>query len=49
MAGVVTDIVRYDVGSVRGYLLHCERSSGKYLHQALLDTGQTLGAVPATR
>jgi heterotetrameric sarcosine oxidase gamma subunit len=39
VASVVTDIVRDDVQSQRSYLLHCERSSGQYLFDVLLDTG----------
>ena len=43
VAGVVTDVVRDDVGGVRSYLLHCERSSGQYLFDALLDAGSRSG------
>ena len=39
VAGVVTDLVRDDVDGLPGYLLHCERSSGRYLLDALLDAG----------
>ncbi|GAA4734863.1 sarcosine oxidase subunit gamma family protein [Actinomycetospora chibensis] len=39
VAAVVTDVVRDDVSGVRSYLLHCERSSGQYLWDALLDAG----------
>lgn len=44
VAKLVTDLVRDDVAgedgaSVRSYLLHCERSSGQYLFDALLDAG----------
>jgi hypothetical protein len=35
----VTDIVRDDQGAVPSYLLHCERSSGQYLAEVLLDAG----------
>jgi sarcosine oxidase subunit alpha len=45
VAGVVADLVRCDADGVRGYLLHCERSSGRYLHETLLDAGESLGAV----
>ncbi|MGE3289298.1 MAG: sarcosine oxidase subunit gamma [Pseudonocardia sp.] len=40
VAGVVTDVVRDDLpdGTPR-YLLHCERSSGQYLADCLLDAG----------
>ena len=40
---VVTDLVRDDVDGVRSYLLHCERSSGQYFFDALLDAGQEFG------
>ncbi|HWN27831.1 MAG TPA: hypothetical protein VNP37_12765, partial [Actinomycetospora sp.] len=44
VAGVVTDVVRDDLpGDVRSYLLHCERSSGQYLFDALLDAGSRSG------
>jgi heterotetrameric sarcosine oxidase gamma subunit len=39
VAAVATDIVRDDQDGVRSYLLHCERSSGQYLFDALLDAG----------
>ena len=39
MAGVVTDLVRDDVAGEVSYLLHCERSSGQYLFEVLLDAG----------
>lgn len=39
VAGVVTDVVRDDVDGVRSYLVHCERSSGQYLWDTLLDAG----------
>ena len=43
VAKLVTDVLRDDVGDdagrVRSYLLHCERSSGQYLADALLDAG----------
>ena len=39
MAGVATDVVRDDVAGTRSYLLHCERSSGQYLFDSLLDSG----------
>jgi sarcosine oxidase subunit alpha len=37
VAAVVTDLVRDDVDRVRSYLLHCERSSGQYLADVLLE------------
>jgi sarcosine oxidase subunit alpha len=37
VAGVVTDLVRDDVRGVRSYLLHCERSSGQYLADRLME------------
>lgn len=43
VARLVTDVVRDDVGGVRSYLLHCERSSGQYLYDALLDAGAEFG------
>lgn len=39
VAGLVTDVVRLDRDGVPGFLLHCERSSGQYLFDALLDAG----------
>jgi sarcosine oxidase, subunit alpha len=39
VAKIVTDIVRDDQGAVPSYLLHCERSSGQYLAEVLLDAG----------
>ncbi|TLP75776.1 2Fe-2S iron-sulfur cluster-binding protein [Nesterenkonia sphaerica] len=44
VAGVVTDLIRHDEeGGRRRYLLHCERSSGRYLHATLLDAGRSHG------
>ena len=44
VAEVATDVVRDDVRSTestqRSYLLHCERASGQYLFDAILDAGQ---------
>jgi heterotetrameric sarcosine oxidase gamma subunit len=45
LARVVTDLVRDDDGGSPSYLLHCERSSGRYLQQSLLAAGSDLGAV----
>lgn len=39
VANVVTDVIRDDVAGTRSYLLHCERSSGQFLFDALLDAG----------
>jgi heterotetrameric sarcosine oxidase gamma subunit len=40
LARVVTDVVRDDLpDGTRSYLLHCERSSGQYLAESLLDAG----------
>jgi heterotetrameric sarcosine oxidase gamma subunit len=47
VAQVATDVVRDDLrtpeGTVPSYLLHCERSSGQYLFDALLDAGREFG------
>jgi heterotetrameric sarcosine oxidase gamma subunit len=44
VARLVTDVARDDQpGPVRSYLLHCERSSGQYLFDALLDAGAEFG------
>ena len=43
VAKLVTDVVRDDESGVRSYLLHCERSSGQYLFDALLDAGDEFG------
>lgn len=40
---LVTDVVRDDRGGARSYLLHCERSSGQYLWDVLLDAGAEFG------
>lgn len=45
VAAVVTDMIRDDQGGHASFLLHCERSSGQYLQQALLAAGAELGAV----
>jgi heterotetrameric sarcosine oxidase gamma subunit len=44
VAAVVTDVVRDDVAGSPSYLLHCERSSGRYLLDTLLAAGEDLGA-----
>lgn len=43
VARLVTDVVRDDHDRKRSYLLHCERSSGRYLFDALLDAGEEFG------
>jgi heterotetrameric sarcosine oxidase gamma subunit len=43
VAKVATDVVRADLHGTRSYLLHCERSSGQYLFDAILDAGRELG------
>jgi heterotetrameric sarcosine oxidase gamma subunit len=45
LARVVTDLVRDDVEGSPSYLMHCERSSGRYLQQSLLAAGADLGAL----
>jgi heterotetrameric sarcosine oxidase gamma subunit len=40
VAKLVTDVVR---DGDRSYLLHCERSSGQYLFDALVDAGDEFG------
>ena len=43
VAGLAVDVVRDDRAGVPSYLLHCERSSGQYLFDALLDAGAEFG------
>jgi heterotetrameric sarcosine oxidase gamma subunit len=43
VAKLVADVVRDDRGGTRSYLLHCERSSGQYLFDALIDAGDEFG------
>ena len=43
VAKVATDVIRDDVAGDRSYLLHCERSSGQYFFDALLDAGYEFG------
>jgi heterotetrameric sarcosine oxidase gamma subunit len=43
VAKLVTDVVRDDQDGERSYLLHCERSSGQYLFDALIDAGDEFG------
>lgn len=50
VAKTATDLVRDDAGGGTGgpsYLLHCERSSGQYLFDCLLDAGREFGIEPA--
>ncbi len=48
IAKLVTDVVRDDQHGVPGYLLHCERSSGTYLFNALVDAGKEFGVESVT-
>jgi heterotetrameric sarcosine oxidase gamma subunit len=44
VAHLVTDIVRDDLDDgTRSYLLHCDRSSGQYLFDSILDAGAEFG------
>jgi len=43
VSGLAVDVVRDDLAGTPSYLLHCERSSGQYLFDSLLDAGQGLG------
>ena len=43
VASVVTDVIRDDVEGTRSYLMHCERSSGQFLFDALIDAGTEFG------
>jgi len=43
VASLAVDVVRSDRDGVPSYLMHCERSSGQYLFDALLDAGADLG------
>jgi heterotetrameric sarcosine oxidase gamma subunit len=43
VAAVATDVIRADSGGVRSYLLHCERSSGRYLFDAITSVGHDFG------
>jgi heterotetrameric sarcosine oxidase gamma subunit len=45
LARVVTDLVRDDYEGSPSFLVHCERSSGRYLQQSLLAAGSDLGAL----
>ena len=43
VAGISTDLVRDDRDTAPSYLLHCERSSGRYLFDSLMAAGGELG------
>ena len=43
VANVVTDVLRDDLDGISSYLLHCERSSGQFLFEAILDAGTEFG------
>lgn len=44
VAALATDVIRDDLpGGTRSYLLHCERSSGQYLFDAVLRAGAEFG------
>jgi heterotetrameric sarcosine oxidase gamma subunit len=43
VAAVATDVIRDDTGGARSYLLHCERSVGQYLFDAVLRAGAEFG------
>jgi heterotetrameric sarcosine oxidase gamma subunit len=43
VAAVATDVIRDDVAGMRSYLLHCERSSGRYLFDAVMSVGHDFG------
>ena len=43
VANLTTDVIRDDVDGTLSYLLHCERSSGQFLFDALLDAGTEYG------
>jgi len=43
VANVVTDVLRDDADGVSSYVLHCERSSGQFLFDAVLDAGTEFG------
>ncbi|MGH3516753.1 MAG: sarcosine oxidase subunit gamma [Haloechinothrix sp.] len=47
VAGLACDVIRDDRMGVRSYLVHCERSSGQYLFDALLDAGAEFGVETA--
>jgi heterotetrameric sarcosine oxidase gamma subunit len=43
VAAVATDIIRDDQDGLRSYLMHCERSSGQYLFEILLESSAEYG------
>ena len=43
VATLATDLVRDDRAGVSSYLVHCERSSGQYLFDCLVDAGREFG------
>jgi heterotetrameric sarcosine oxidase gamma subunit len=43
VAAVATDVIRDDTGGTRSYLLHCERSVGQYLFDAIRQAGTEFG------
>jgi sarcosine oxidase subunit gamma len=43
VAALATDVLRDDAAGVRSYLLHCERSSGRYLFDAVAQAGHDFG------
>ncbi len=43
VAGLATDLIRDDQAGSPSYLLHCERSSGQYLFDALVAAGESFG------
>ena len=43
VANVVTDVLRDDADGISSYVLHCERSSGQFLFDAVLDAGAEFG------
>ena len=43
VAAVATDVIRDDTDGIRSYLLHCERSVGQYLFDAILRAGAEFG------
>jgi heterotetrameric sarcosine oxidase gamma subunit len=43
VAKLVTDVIRDDLGGEISYVLNCERSSGQYLFDALIDAGDEFG------
>jgi heterotetrameric sarcosine oxidase gamma subunit len=43
VAGIATGVIRDDRAGAPSYFLHCERSSGQYLFDALVGAGVSLG------